>query len=127
GTKPAMCERVAIGVGPLEVVLHHVMATDHDLAADILGLISAFGVVNCHLVHADRAADGWEAAFRHPVAMGDVVQIDRKEAGVARRFREAVTVDDSFAERLVEALCQLYGQWSRATNDMPESRNVVLR
>src|SRR5262249_58416998 len=61
----------------------------------------------------------------YPTAVLVVAQLDRQEAGVARGFRQAVTVQDAQSELLLEALGQRNGQRASAADEVAEVPEVV--
>src|SRR5690606_20407437 len=118
GAEPAELERLGVGVGPVEVVLHDVVPPDADLSALAWPepLAPTLCIEDGHLVRLDGRADGGIAVVLHPVAVSLPVKRDRQEARVAGRLAQAVAVHNGDVEGFLERRRQRDGKGSRTAD-----------
>src|SRR3569833_2970729 len=118
------CRRV--GVGPLEVALHHVMPANDDLPALALRQCASALSMDRHLIRADRTPYRRIPALRHPGQVLLLAQVDRQEARVASGLAEAIAVNNADVEAVVELGREIRRERPGPADDVPESRKVEL-
>src|SRR5207302_2022163 len=87
----------------------------------------ALFVMDRHLIGGHGAADGGEAAVEHPVLVGVGGEVYGEKTGVAGGLGEAITMHDTDAVSLMEAMGQFGRERSGSADDVAEAGEVVLR